>query len=129
MRNYKLYKEQRNKAFLGAIIGAVGGIAGSVVNSINQRNIQRDNLINTNRANTYQMAQNLSNVYTNQDYVDDFNNKIQFKRGGKVRFDNNRYKYDKVYANGGNIKIPKYTLNDLDNYLINNIIAHKYGLF
>ena len=73
---------KRRKAFLGAIIGAVTGIAGSAISAASQRKanekqIKRENYINRN-----QSANNLSNAYSNEEYVDDFLNKTTFKYGG-----------------------------------------------
>ena len=73
---------KRKKAFLGAIIGGVMGIAGSAISAASQRKanekqIKRENYINRN-----QSANNLSNAYSNEEYVDDFLNKTTFKYGG-----------------------------------------------
>lgn len=73
---------KRRKAFLGAIIGAVTGIAGSAISAASQRKAQEKQIKRENYINRNQSANNLSAVYSNEEYVDDFLNKTTFKYGG-----------------------------------------------
>ena len=73
---------KRKKAFLGAIIGGVMGIAGSAISAASQRKAQEKQIKRENYINRNQSANNLSNAYSNEEYVDDFLNKTTFKYGG-----------------------------------------------
>lgn len=101
-------KVKRNKAFLGAIIGAVAGIGGSILGGVMNKNssekAQRQQQISQNRKDTYSMAQNLSNAYGNQEYVDEFNKRITFKKGGKMNTKDDRLIREKKFACGGRKK-------------------------
>lgn len=85
----KRKKVKRDKAFLGAIIGTVAGLAGSAIgSSINSRKSKAQ--LETqqraqNKQDTLAMAQNLSSSYGNQEYVDEFNKRVTFKNGGKMK--------------------------------------------
>lgn len=101
-------KVKRNKAFLGAIIGAVAGIGSSILGSVTNKNssekAQRQQQIAQNRQDTYTMAQNLSNAYGNQEYVDEFNKRVTFKKGGKMNTKGDRLVREKKFACGGRKK-------------------------
>lgn len=101
-------KVKRNKAFLGAIIGAVAGIGSSILGGVMNKNssekAQRQQQISQNRKDTYSMAQNLSNAYGNQEYVDEFNKRITFKKGGKMNTKDDRLIREKKFACGGRKK-------------------------
>ncbi len=77
-------KCKRNKAFLGALVGAVGSIAGAAM----QKKAQEKQIKEQNRINRNQSAVNLSNAYSNDEYADDFLNKITFKYGGNKDMNN-----------------------------------------
>lgn len=85
----KRKKVKRDKAFLGAIIGAVAGLAGSAIGGSISSNKAKAQLRAQQRAqnkqDTLAMAQNLSASYGNQEYVDEFNKRITFKNGGKMK--------------------------------------------
>lgn len=91
----KTKRKNRDKAFLGAIIGAVTSIAGSAIaGASNKRSTQKqleEQQRQQNKKDTLEMAQNLSASYGNQDYVDEFQNKVKFKSGGKMKTKNNNY--------------------------------------
>ena len=79
--------KKRRKAFIGAIIGAVGSLAGSIIGGINQKKAAKaqaavDNK-NRNLQTAYTDAQNLTEGYGDQDYVDEYNNRITFRCGGR----------------------------------------------
>lgn len=101
-------KVKRDKAFLGAIIGAVAGIgsaiAGGIMSKHSAEKAQRQQQIAQNRKDTYSMAQNLSNSYGNQEYVDEFNKRITFKKGGKMNTKYDRLVREKKFACGGRKK-------------------------
>lgn len=88
---------KRNKAWLGAVIGTATGIAGSVISGNAQKKAARAQARAQNRQATLEMANNLSNAYGDQEYVDDFQNKIAFRNGGRV-------KRTKLYSCGGKRK-------------------------
>lgn len=85
-------KSKRKKAFIGAIIGAVAGIGTSIASSvISKKNAEKqaeEQQKQQNRQDTYEMAQNLTAGYGDQEYVKDFKNRVQFKKGGIM---NNKY--------------------------------------
>lgn len=101
-------KVKRDKAFLGAIIGAVAGIGGAIgvgaMGKHSAEKAQRQQQIAQNRKDTYSMAQNLSNSYGNQEYVDEFNKRITFKKGGKMNTKYDRLVREKKFACGGRKK-------------------------
>lgn len=101
-------KVKRNKAFLGAIIGAVAGIGSSILGGVMNKNssekAQRQQQISQNRKDTYSIAQNLSNAYGNQEYVDEFNKRVTFKKGGKMNTKGDRLVREKKLACGGRKK-------------------------
>ena len=91
----KAKRIQRDKAFLGAIIGAIAGIAGSAIAaSSSKRSTKKqteEQQRQQNKNDTLEMAQNLSASYGNQDYIDDFQNKVKFKTGGKMKTKKTNY--------------------------------------
>lgn len=101
-------KVKRNKAFLGAVIGAVAGLGSSIIGGIMGKNsaekAQRQQQLAQNRQDTYTMAQNLSNAYGNQEYVDEFNKRVTFKKGGKMNTKGDRLVREKKFACGGRKK-------------------------
>ena len=88
---------KRNKAWLGAVIGTATNIAGSIIGGNAQKKAARAQARAQNRQATLEMANNLSNAYGDQEYVDDFQNKIAFRNGGRV-------KRTKLYSCGGKRK-------------------------
>ena len=101
-------KVKRNKAFLGAVIGAVAGLGSSIIGGVMGKNsaekAQRQQQLAQNRQDTYTMAQNLSNAYGNQEYVDEFNKRVTFKKGGKMNTKGDRLVREKKFACGGRKK-------------------------
>lgn len=92
-------EDKRNKKFLGAIIGGALGLAGGLISSkmssdasknaadkqaALQEELWRRNQTNQNKKDTLEQARNLTNVYSNQEYVDEYKNKVSFKNGGKM---------------------------------------------
>lgn len=99
---------KRNKAFLGALIGSVVGIGSGLIGGVMKKKAaeeeQRKQQIQQNRSDTYQAASNLSNAYGNQEYVDEFNKRVTFKKGGKMNTKGDRLIREKKFACGGRKK-------------------------
>lgn len=83
----------RDKAWLGAVIGGVANIATNLINSYQQEQAQKkqlaaeqrmqqqQNIANANIA-AQQQAGAMTNALANQNYVDEYKNKIVMKNGG-----------------------------------------------
>ena len=93
----------RNKAFLGAIIGGVSNIIGGAISRRKQRKAQEKAQAQQTELEGYQQAAAMSSAYANQDYVNEYRNKITLKNGGKVKT-NDRIKVAKKFACGGRKK-------------------------
>lgn len=94
---------KRRKAWLGAAISGAIGIGSSIFGGNAQKRAMRKQLRAQNKVATLEEAANLSNAYGDQNYVDDFENKIAFRNGGYIR--RNRLFAcggRKKYADGGN---------------------------
>ena len=90
---------KRKKAFIGAAIGAVGSIVGGLIQNNQQRKAQVRAKREEVRNKGFQEAANLTNSYGNQDYTDEYDDKIVFKGGGKCNLD--RVKRSKKFMTGG----------------------------
>lgn len=79
----------KNKAFLGALIGAgtslIGGFFANKAKKKAATEQARQQQIDENKKSAFEQAINLTNVYGNQDYVDDYDNRIEFAKGGFVK--------------------------------------------
>ena len=96
-------KCKRRKAWLGAAISGAIGIGSSIFGGNTQKKAMRKQMRAQNKLATLEEAANLSNAYGDQNYVDDFENKIAFRNGGYIR--RNRLFAcggRKKYADGGN---------------------------
>lgn len=108
----KRKRVKRDKAFLGAIVGAVAGLAGSAIGGAISGNKAKAQLRAQQRAqnkqDTLAMAQNLSASYGEQEYVDEFNKRVTFKNGGKMKkrkcSAGTKVSMEKRYACGGRHK-------------------------
>lgn len=95
----------KKKGFIGALIGVgaslVGNLIGGAIKRRQEEKAMREKMITQNKQDTYNQANALTNQYTNQEYVDEMNNRIEFAAGGK----SNKVNYDKVrlkrFAAGG----------------------------
>lgn len=80
---------QRQKAFIGAIIGAAASIAGGIIKGNKQKKAQEKAQAEAQAAQDHkdalQNAQALTSAYANQDYVNQYNDKLTLKCGGRVR--------------------------------------------
>ena len=94
--------DNREKAFLGALIGGVASIAGSAIGAAKRRKAEREKLkqqqIEQNQNDAKAQAQALTASVTNQDYVDEYNKKVTLKMGGDKKF-NDRIKSNKTKSN------------------------------
>lgn len=77
---------KRKKGFLGAVIGAATSLIGGAIQANAQKKANERQIRDQNRQTVYEMAQNLSNAYDNQEYVDDFQNKVIFRAGGNKHY-------------------------------------------
>lgn len=78
-------KRKRKKAFLGAAIGLAANVVSGIVQKNKEKNIQREQAKAKNRADTFSMANELTNAYADRDYVDDYNNRVVMKCGGSKK--------------------------------------------
>lgn len=80
---------QRQKAFIGAIIGAAASIAGGIIKGNKQKKAQEKAQAEAQAAQDHkdalQNAQALTSAYANQDYVNQYNDKLTLKCGGRIR--------------------------------------------
>lgn len=95
-------RDNRKKAFLGALIGGVASIAGSAIGATKRRKAEREQLrqqqIEQNQNDTKAQAQALTAAVADQDYVDEYNKKVTLKMGGDKKF-NDRIKSNKTKSN------------------------------
>jgi hypothetical protein len=97
----------RNKAFLGAIVGGIASAIGSGISARKQRKAQekayKEAQAEQTKQEGFQQAASMSSTYANQDYVNQYRDKITLKNGGKVKT-NDRIKVAKKFACGGRKK-------------------------
>lgn len=112
----------RKKAFIGAAIGAATSIVGGLIGRRKQRKAQERAFRQAQEEQTknegFQQAAALSAQYVNQDYVNEYRNKITLKNGGKVSMkhkNNDRVSVAKKFKCGGRKK------SSFGSQLINNI--------
>lgn len=95
-------RDNRKKAFLGALIGGVASIAGSAIGAAKRRKAEREKLkqqqIEQNQNDAKVQAQALTAAVADQDYVDEYNKKVTLKMGGDKKF-NDRIKSNKTKSN------------------------------
>lgn len=95
-------RDNRKKAFLGALIGGVASIAGSAIGAAKRRKAEREKLkqqqIEQNQNDAKAQAQALTASVADQDYVDEYNKKVTLKMGGNKKF-NDRIKSNKTKSN------------------------------
>lgn len=95
-------RDNRKKAFLGALIGGVASIAGSAIGAAKRRKAEREQLrqqqIEQNQNDAKAQAQALTAAVADQDYVDEYNKKVTLKMGGNKKF-NDRIKSNKTKSN------------------------------
>lgn len=89
MERKVLKKNGRDKKFIGAIIGAAASVAGGLISDNKKRKAEnrafRAEQAEQNRLDGVKQANAMSAVYSNQGYVDDYQNKVVLQNGGKVK--------------------------------------------
>lgn len=111
MKRKVINRNGRSKAFIGAAIGAVGNLVGGLISKNKQKKAAekayRQQQEEQTRIEGVQQAAAMSAQYANQDYVNQYRDKITLKNGGKVnmkRKDNDRISVAKKFACGGRRK-------------------------
>lgn len=74
----------RHKAFIGTLVAAGVSLAGTALNNMAQRKQQREMERQQNYKNNLDTIAALNNAYANQDYADDFEDRIVYKLGGRL---------------------------------------------
>lgn len=143
MKRKVINENGRDKAFIGAAIGAVGNIVGGIIGKRKQKKAAekayRQQQIQQTRDEGFQQAQAMSSQLANQDYVDEYRNKITLKNGGKVKKSNkysDRIAVAKQFKCGGRKKSSfgsaisnsfKSIGQDFNNQNLNNTISSIGG--
>lgn len=111
MKRKIINENGRDKAFIGAAIGAVGNLVGGIIGRRKQKKAAekayRQAQEEQTRNEGIQQAAAMSAQYANQDYVDQYRQKITLKNGGKVGMkgkDKDRVAIAKRYKCGGRKK-------------------------
>ena len=111
MKRKVINKNGRDKAFIGAAIGAVGNLVGGIIGRRKQKKAAekayRQAQEEQTRSEGIQQAAAMSAQYANQDYVDQYRQKITLKNGGKIGMkgkDKDRVAVAKRYRCGGRKK-------------------------
>lgn len=108
-KRVKLNKD-RDKAFLGAVIGGVANVIGGVISGNKQKKAQEQAFAEQQkeqvRREGVQQAAAMTASLANQDYVDEYKKKITLKNGGKMKINNyeDRIARSKKYKCGGRKK-------------------------
>lgn len=104
-------KYNRNKAFLGAVIGLATNVIGGAISANKKKKAEeaayKQQQEEQNRKDAINQAQVMSQAYSNQDYIDEYKKKITLKNGGKINMNNkynDRIKRIKKYSCGGRNK-------------------------
>lgn len=123
--------DNRKKAFIGAVIGAGLSIGGGLINSAKQRKAQRKQQKATNIKAANEQAATMTESYANQDYIDEYEDKITLKHGGEMKF-NDRIGRNKKFSCGGRRKMSdggetNVSTNKDNSYSTNNIISSALG--
>ena len=137
MKKRVIKKNGRDKAFIGAIIGNVAGIAGDFISAKKQKQAEeltfKQNQTEQNRIDGVNQAASMTSSYVNQDYVNQYLNKVTLKSGGKVKLKNNkdRLVVAKKYAIGGRKKNEMGSMNaisEVGKTAADNLSAIRQGL-
>lgn len=107
---------KRDKAWAGALIGTgislLGSIGGSLIGAnaskkaadkqaALQQELWAKNQTSQNKKDALEQARNLTSVYSNQEYVDEYRDKLSFRNGGNYH---DRMKFVKRFKCGGRRK-------------------------
>lgn len=111
MKRKVINENGRDKAFIGAAISAAAGLVGGIISGRKQKKAAEKAYRQQQEAQTqaegYQQAAAMSAQYANQDYVDQYKEKIALKNGGKVSMKkkgNDRVAVAKKFRCGGRRK-------------------------
>lgn len=87
MKPKYIYKNKRQKAFLGAAIGAVASVVGSVISAKKQKKAEeaafKQQQIQQNISDNFSQANAMAQMANNTNYIDDYKKRISFKCGGR----------------------------------------------
>lgn len=87
MKPKYIYKNKRQKAFLGAAIGAVASVVGSVISAKKQKKAEeaafKQQQIQQNVSDNFSQANAMAQIANNINYIDDYKKRISFKCGGR----------------------------------------------
>ena len=87
MKPKYIYKNERQKAFLGAAIGAVASVVGSVISAKKQKKAEeaafKQQQIQQNVSDNFSQANAMAQMANNTGYIDDYKKRISFKCGGR----------------------------------------------
>lgn len=99
-------KCKRNKAFIGAIVDTVTQLISGPIMAHRQKKFMEEQQFNQNMIDGKNQAAALSSSINNQDYIDDYKDKITMKVGGKYKKRNNsdRITREKQFKCGGRCK-------------------------
>lgn len=84
----KIVRKQREKKFLGALIGGVGsiiaaGVGGAINAHTANKQLEAQERMQARQREMENVA-NLNQNLNNTEYIDEYNNRIGFKTGGKT---------------------------------------------
>ncbi len=76
---------KRDKAFLGAVLNGIGKVATGIIAARQKRKQAKLQEEQQNRQEIAAINNNINSQLQNDDYINDYDNKIEFKNGGKVK--------------------------------------------
>lgn len=89
MKPKYIYKNERQKAFLGAAIGAVAGVVGGIISNKKKKKAEeaafKQQQIQQNISDNFSQANAMAQIANNTGYIDDYKKRISFKCGGKKK--------------------------------------------
>ena len=89
MKAKYIYKNKRQKAFLGAAIGAVASVVGGIISNKKKKKAEEAAFKQQQEAqfrnDNFIQAYSLSQIANNTGYIDDYKKRISFKCGGKKK--------------------------------------------
>ena len=89
MKPKYIYKNERQKAFLGAAIGAVANVVGGIISNKKKKKAEeaafKQQQEQQNISDNFSQANALTQMANNTGYIDDYKKRISFKCGGKKK--------------------------------------------
>lgn len=89
MKPKYIYKNKRQKAFLGAAIGAVAGVVGGIISNKKKKKAEelafKQQQEQQNISDNFSQANAMAQIANNTSYIDDYKKRISFKCGGKKK--------------------------------------------